>query len=361
MADTFGDLQIPVQPPATGTAIADRALTLFVRYFAAYLNTYAQNAWNVVAPPQTTQTNGAGRVVPVVRRTYTHDPAKVVFNEADLPALFLDRVGGDRYEWMAEDYRISKDKWTLWWVYPTASQETQALRNSFTRAIVQLIDTANESVRDPCYIVEDDPDPEAHNVAAIPDAIKTTTLTSTSDQTYTGAALDGSIGGGTIAPARHITIRVAGDPLSIADGSQVFITGLGGDGRARVATITLTQAGVPGEFVSDWALSRVDSIFVPGQLGVGAMLEWGTVAWDGLGTIVIRMAGIQMIELAKWADRFIVIKMGDKSPERSYDAVEITFSVEEKYTKDISVFGDDNVLQQFAREDGSVYQEAAYT
>ncbi len=360
MPDQFGDLQIPVQPPAPDDPIADRALSLFVNYFAAYLNAYAQAAWSVVAPPQTSETNGEGELVPVVRRTYTHDPSKVVFSEADLPALFLDRIEGGRYEWMAEDYRISKDQWRLLWVYQTASQETQALRNSFTRAIVQLIDTANEQVRDPVYQVQDDPDPEAHDAVALPTAIKTSVLSSTSDQTYSGAALDGSIGGGTIAPALHITLRVAGDPLSIADGSEVLITGLGGDGSPRVAKIVLTQAGVPGDFVSDWALSQVDDIFVPGQAGVGATFEFGTVAWEGLGTVVIRLAGIQMIEQLKWADRPIVIKMGDKSPDRFYDAVEIMFSVEEKYEKDISVLGGDNVLQQFARGDGSVQEEALY-
>lgn len=358
MADRFGDLTIPAPVPATGDAIADRALTLFGNYFQAFLNAYAQTAWTSVAPSQVSATKPTPSVVPVVRRVFTHDPREYVFNEADLPALYMTRAKGERYNWMAEDYRVSDDRWTLWWVFQPSQQETQRRRDSFTRAIVQYIDRAIEKVRDAVHAVAGDPDSTAASVAALPSGIKMSVATSTTTQTYSGAALNGSIGATAFAPARHITITVGGTASSIADGSVVLLTGLGSDGHTRVARVTMTQAGAPGVFRSDWSLTRVDSIEVPGQAGTAATLSFGLEAFTGLGSVVMRLANVQRIELAKSSDVMLAIKMHDGEP-RSYDAVEIEFSVEERFDEDISILGDDSVMQQFTTEDDLLVGEAS--
>jgi hypothetical protein len=153
VADQYGAEPIPLVAPAAGFAAGDRALTYLLQYFTAFLNVKAVAAW---------QAAGIAPNVPVVRKSFAHDPKKVSFSTADLPALYMWRSGSEKPpEQYADDYRLTHDVLELLWVLPTINQETDRKREPIDNAIKNLIDVALEEGRDPSWIVAGDPDPAA--------------------------------------------------------------------------------------------------------------------------------------------------------------------------------------------------------
>lgn len=153
MSDTFGAEPIPLVAPAAGFAVGDRSLTYLLQYLTACLNAKAAAAW---------QASGIAPNVFVVKSAFAHDPKKVVFNTAVLPALYLWRSGSEKApEQYADDYRITHDTLQLLWVLPTVNQESDRKREPIDGAVKNLIDTAIELGRDPSWIVGGDPDPAA--------------------------------------------------------------------------------------------------------------------------------------------------------------------------------------------------------
>ncbi len=348
MADTYGALEVPVQVPVGTDAVADPAQTRVAEYLQTFLNTYAQTAFDRLGyvPVKSVQ-------VPVVRTIWTHDPADYVFSEAHLPALYVTRTGGKRPEWRAEDYRIIEDTWQIQWIFPPAPQANQRSRDSFTNAIVKLIDIAIEKVRDPCWSWVLDPDEKAASVIADADAIKLAVASSTSVATYTGAALDGIVGASAISPARNPTVTVGGTAASILDGSVVTVTGLGSDDDATPRTSLVTLSATAGTYTGDWMLSSITSIDVPAQLGAGATLTFGLDAYAGRGTSILNATGLMDIEVASWSDKMIALKMAHGADPRVYDAVEIKLSTEEHWVQDTSLLDDQGLDATIPYSDGT--------
>lgn len=352
MADHYGGLEIPVPVPLDATAVAvvaDPALVIVAEFCAAVLNAYAQAAWTAIA---------SGLVVKTVQ---THDPERLYFNSDQLPALYLDRVSGSAPYWLAEDYRNTHDSWRLQWVYPSSTQTTQRTRATFSHAAVRIIDHAVEAMRDPSYYIAGDTDEAAASVSARPTAIKTAIATSASAQSYAGAALNGSVGGGAFAPALLPSVTVTGAASSIADGSMVTFTGLGADGFERISTVTLTQAGSPGVFYGDWALRQTTSLDVDAQDGTAATLVFGLAAHVGAGSQFMTHAGLQQIDIESWSDKPLVIKTRDNAAPDIYDTLEVNFRVVERDMPDASLLEDSELAAQFAREDGTIQQEGLFT
>ena len=269
METTYGALQIPVQLPATGEEISDPAISLIANYCKALLNTYAQAAWSTVAPTVkglTTAPNGLAS--PVVRAAFGHNPEEESFTEDALPALYLWRAKGAPAYYLAEDYRVSDETWTLLWLFRPAQQDARRIRQSFVNAVYKIIDDGIERQRDPVYVAATDTDPTAATTPAAPTTIKTAITSSTSAQTYSGAALNGAIGGTVFAPPQLPTVTVTGASCS----GTVEFTGLGGDGAERVSRVDLAGTGT---FAGDWDLTQITSIYVPAQAGTAATLTFG--------------------------------------------------------------------------------------
>jgi len=147
---TIGGRAVPLVGVSSKTdTVKDYALDVVVGYLAAILRTYAESAWHSVAPGE-----------PIVRRAFTHDPQEYEFNQNDLPALYMFRTGSARNaENLSEDYRIHTDGVRLFWVLPPGSPDTDRRRSPIIQAVGKLIDLKIDRVRDPCYVLANDPDP----------------------------------------------------------------------------------------------------------------------------------------------------------------------------------------------------------
>lgn len=359
MSDTYGEIPIPTVAPAVGAAVTDPALSLVAAFLTAVLNANGQTAWAAVSPAVTGLQSGTGtRAMPVVRFTATHDPELEVLTETSLPALFLYRTGStSRPFWLAEDYRVTEDKWVLRWVIQPSDPKARKTRQPFANAVVKIIDRAIESQRDPVFVQAGDPDPTAPTTPAAPTAIKVAVTSSTSQQVYTGAALDGAIGGSAFAPSQIPTVTTTGSGGS----GIVLFAGIGGDGNPRTSRVTL---GGVGTFTGDWALSQITSITVPAQADDLATLAFGLFGFAGLGTNIIVLGALFKIEIIDWADKMLVIKMGDQSPPRTYDAVEISLEVTEHWIRDISSLTSAAVDTQYptsGTDNADVREESLFT
>lgn len=343
MADTYGAVQIPIQAPAAGEEITDPAISLIAGYFKAVLNAYAQTAWNSVAPTITgLVTVPGGLASPVVRKAFGHNPEEEDLNENDLPALYVWRgPKGARPIWLAEDYRVSPDTWTMIWLFRPAQQNARRLRQSFINGVMKIVDATLESQRDPNYVAPGDTDPLARSVAAVPTAIKLSVASSTSAQTYSGAALDGAIGGTVFAPALIPTVTVAGSART----GTVLFTGIGADAEVRVSRVDIT--GPAGTYTGDFALTQITSIYVPAQLDTYATMSFGLAASTGLGTDVLVLGKFLSIEVSGWEETVLALQMGDQSPVRSYEGIKITFDVQERWERDTSALDATTAAPQF--------------
>lgn len=148
---TYGGTSIPAVAPDAGEDVTDKTLSLLGLYLKAFINAYGLAAWQAVAPT----------TLPV-KAVFTHDPRKRVFNDRDLPALYLFRVPS-KPEQMADGYRVMRSTVTGLWVFPLADQDKQRLRDPFSIGITKLVDAAldREDPTDPCFVITGDSDPKA--------------------------------------------------------------------------------------------------------------------------------------------------------------------------------------------------------
>lgn len=341
MSDTYG-VPIPIPVPASGFEISDAAVTYLAQFVQAILNVYAVPAWQSVAPTITGLATppGGALLSQVVKTAFGHNPTEEVFNEAALPAVYVWRHKGERPYWLAEDYRVDDDTWTLQWIFRPAQQKARQLRQSFIFGLKQIIDERLENQRDPSYVAAADPDPTAATTAAVADAIKTSIASSTSAQSYSGAALNGPTGATAFAPAQLPTVTVTG----VAGSGTVELTGIGADGLPRVSRVALSGTGT---FTGDFQLGQLTQIDVPAQSGTAATLTFGLAGFAGLGTNVLLIANLMKIEVASWTERTVVIRMGDTSPPREYDAIEIAFNVVERLVRDLSAYATSSAATQY--------------
>lgn len=148
MPDRYGPLEIPL----VATRGRDALLVTVGEYFKAIANAHAQAEWTSVAP-------GEGAVV---KRVFTHDPERSDFNQNQLPALFLYRLGQPTFVDEAQDVRITRSRLRCIWVPPpTGKGEVTSKRFNFAWALMKVLDDYLELGRDPAWKVAGDPDPEA--------------------------------------------------------------------------------------------------------------------------------------------------------------------------------------------------------
>lgn len=358
--NTFGATQIPIQLPAVGEEITDPAISLIANYLAARLNKYAQTAWSAVAPPiKGLVSTPSPLASPVVRQVFGNNPEDEVFNEATLPSLYLWRgPRGQKPYWLAEDWYVSPDTWTLLWLFRPANQTGRQVRQSFINGIAKLVDIAIEEQQDPVYVAPVDlvpsasgADPTAATTPPAPTTIKLAIASSTVAQSYSGAALDGAIGVAAFVPAQLPSVTITG---SAGSGTVVF-TGLGEDGAARTSRVDITGSGL-GTFYGDWSLSQITQIDVPIQPNALGTQTFGLAGFVGLGSNVFVLGSFVTIEVSGWTEKVITIRMGNADP-RSYEGIEITFDVEERWIRDIAANGaaDTSDTAQFTDSPDNAY------
>ncbi len=321
MADTFGALELPLVAPAPGHQPGDAALGPLSSFCAAILNAYGTTAWQSVAPG-----------MPCVRTTYTHDPTDYVFNEKDLPALYLTRNRG-KAEWLADDWCISRDTIAGWWVFPPEPQAKQRVRDNITNGLVRLLQAAIARGADPAWQWSGDTRPTSTTLATAPTAVRASHATPTSSTSYTGAELDGAVGGGAVSPPRPVTLTLGGDADAWTVGSTLTVHYL--DRLGFLHDETFTVASVPATLTTGYDATRVEGLDVDAQASTAGTLSAGLGSYTGHGSPLLAMTGATWLHLEDWKDAILPIQVvgGDT---RNYDALELTFSIVEKYTIDTS-------------------------
>lgn len=325
---TYGATTIPVTAPTSPKteATGDPALDVWAAYFKAYVNTYGLAAWAKVFPRK--KSDNATQIPPVFM-TFTHQPTDdtiAEFSEQWLPAMFLYRAGGGAQQWEWLDGRIARDTMTLLWVFPTGAQAADRIRVPYVNALVKLIDAAIELQRDPCYVHPNDTDPTAASIVADTDAIKLSVATSTSPQTYTGAALDGIIGSTAFLQPRAFTATLT-NAAAFIDGSTITVTGKDVLLNPITRVITISTAGIPGTFASDYAFTKIDSVTIQAQASGAGTLQLGLGAYQGRGSLVLDFAPQGLERSGAWKAQPIAIATTSSGTSaatmRYYDAVEI--------------------------------------
>lgn len=122
------------------------------------------------------------------------------------------------------------------------------------------------------------------------DAIKTSIATALTEQTYTGAAINGALAAGIRFP-QVPTVTTSAAPATYNTADAIVFTGTDEDGNAVTASVTLTNAG-GNETVQAAAglgatrgMATVTKIVVPAMLQLGGALEFG------VGDLVLFAAG----------------------------------------------------------------------
>lgn len=336
----YGATTIPVAVPTSPLteATGDPALDVWAAFFKAYVNANGSAAWAACYP----RTNTLADPIPPIRTTHTHNPTRrtvLPFNERDFPALFVYRTGGAAPEWEWLDGRIKHDSVTCLWVFPTGAQDATRIRVPFANALQALFDAGIERMRDPSYVHPSDTDPTAATIAADPDSIKTSIATSTSAQSYSGAALNGVVGGATFVQPRAFTVTITGLPGDFVNGSTVVVTGKDVLGRTMTKTLTLSNATVPATFSTDYAFTQITQIATDAQATTAGAFQFGLSAYQGRGSLVMNFTPIGFKRAGNWQVDQVEVEISSGIGElatkevRIYEAVSIPFETFEVWDR----------------------------
>lgn len=358
MSDTYGGVTIPV--PTTPLPIGDPALLKIGEFAKAVINASARTAWDALRPRDGTED------LPV-RFVYTHDPHKYTFNSKTLPALFVYR-GADEEEllWQADDWRKAEGRIRLLWIFPPDPSNKHTQRRAFANAVVKVLEAALELGRNPNWVDVGDTDTTADTVPADTDSIKTSIATSTSSASYSGIQLNGVVGTATMDPRRGPTVTTtAVDPGLISDPGDggagdddggtggaynttdpIVLTFVDWYDQTQTRSVYLTEA-LGGETISFGEdVKSVVSIDIPPQFTELGSFQFGTLAVQGRGSVLLPRAGLLKLELAKW--QLMSLERDVDNPNESlnrrlsFDAVMIHATIHERMTIDSSVHYDPN-------------------
>lgn len=151
MADQFGAVQFPVPAPASKSdSVSDPALDKLGGYLQAVLNANLNTAWHSVTP--------GGR--DFIENVIVQDPQDGLFNESQLPALFLWRVSFTS-ERISDDWTETTTDVNALWVPQTADQARRALRSQIINGLEKNITHWLRRGRHPAWI---DPGDTSANV-----------------------------------------------------------------------------------------------------------------------------------------------------------------------------------------------------
>ena len=329
MSDSFGGLSFPV---ASGDPIGDPTLKVLVDFVAAVLNADAVDAWRTVTPSPA----GLPVSLPVQQVEY-HDPREAEFNPNRLPVLYGFRGQAQANEDRAEDYNLDVGDITLHWVLPRAVQEKRALRAPFVNAIRKCIARAIYLERHPAYVAPGETDAKCRTVAALPTAIKTAIATATSPQSYSGAALNGSVGTAAVSPQRPVTVTLDGDPSAFVAASTIAIAGTDVLNAATTWTLTIpTLTSLPITLTAPGDCRSVTGATVAAQASTSGTITVGLGAFTGLGSEALDAAGVFSCTMG--AARMTELRVDTGDDISTYPLLEMTLNVTERLAIDTDSF-----------------------
>lgn len=331
MADTWGALTLPAAVPSTDTgdgtttaAAGDPCLDTLLAFFEAVLVADVGDAWDARAP--------AAEEQPIVRSVFTHDPTQVEFNEALLPALFLWRPGdGGGVDEYAEDFLRDSAALRLWWVMPYAPDpDMQRQRMPFINAVGKALARACNAGRHPAWVL-------AADSTADPDAIRLATTNTTGAVTWSGAGLNGAVGGGTVNASRCVTVTAAASTGAFNITDPIEVTGLLDGGIEHTEPLYLTNANGGQTITGIWRFASVTSIARPAQLLASGTISVGYAESPEatLGSLVKRAARLSQLSVTSTKPRrFEIINEAGERIGPFY-AAEIAIAIEEIFADDL--------------------------
>lgn len=343
MADTFGALSLPAAVPSADTgdgytpaAAGDPCLDTLAAFFSAVLIADVGDAWDARAP--------AAEEQPIVRSVFTHDPTQVEFNEALLPALFLWRPGeGAGVDKYAEDLLRDAAMLRLWWVMPYAPDpDVQRQRMPFINAVGKALARACNAGRHPAWVL-------AADSTADPDAIRLATTNTTGAVTWSGAGLNGVVGGGTVTASRRVTVTASASAGAFNTTDPIEVTGVldaANGGEEHTESLYLTSANGGQTITGIWRFAGVTSIARPAQLLAAGTISVGYAASPEatLGSLVKRAAGLARLAVTTTKPRRFEImnEAGDRMGP--FYAAEVAIEIEEIEQDDLDTAVDDGLL-----------------
>lgn len=369
MSDVFGALSLPVPVPtarndlpipltAGQTSLADPALDTLLSYIQAVLEYELTTAWAVRAP--------GNQIKKAARFTSTNDPLEGEFNDNQLPGLFLFRSKGEDFHRYAADLPATAETLLLHWVFPADTQHKERLRNNVINGLSKALVTWLEWGVHPAWVVAGD--------LAQPAAIRLAAATPTAAVVYSGAELNGLIGGGTVNAGRPVSVTTIAAVGAYNTTDPITITGTLPSGETGFTdTLTLTAPNGGQTVISGWNFASVQSIAVPAQLlGTGSWTFGYAASPEAVyGSPVRRHAGLKQLRCEVGRRRPLVIQTG-KDARAEYDCVEFVIHIQEMFAFDISVLpqwgpaagpptADVGMFTDFTYEDGDIYSQANFT
>lgn len=333
MSDTFGALSLPVPVPAArndlpiaisapNTSLADPCLDTVLSYIQAVLNYDGNAAWEVRAP--------GTQIKRMARFTSTNDPLEGEFNDNQLPGLFLFRQKGETSTKYTDDLPSTEETLILQWVFPADTQHKERVRNNIINGLSKALVLALEQGVHPAWVVTTD--------NADPASIKPMISASVAPVTYSGVALNGSIGGGTINAARPvmITTRAVVGGYNIID--PIVFTGTLPSGEVGFTDEVFLTDADGGEVVfGSWNFASTQSITIPAQpLSTGAFtFGYADSPEKAYGSPVRRHAGLTQLRCGVGQRKPLKIRAGD---EIGYDCVQFELRTQELFTADASAY-----------------------
>ncbi len=107
------------------------------------------------------------------------------------------------------------------------------------------------------------------------DAIKTSVASSTSEESYSGAELNGAIGAAAMVPARTLSVTTSSNTGSYNIADPITFTGTDSEGNAISEDLTLTNEDGGETLVTTKAFRTVTSIATPEQNDTGGAFTFG--------------------------------------------------------------------------------------
>ncbi len=332
MSDTFGGITIPV---GVTTPAGDPMLGKIGAFIQAVANNYVATAYDATKM-------GAGMPTeqPIATVFAGVEPERYTFDDRQLPALFVYRKRLEFAQRTQDDEDSSGEVLALL-IFPHDDYSHIQKRLSIWNAIARVIAAAFTSGLHPSWVDPDDATPGAASVLESANAIKLSVATSTSAQSYSGAALNGSVGAALMTPRREPTITT-----SFSAGTYVgpaVCTYLDWADRTKSKSVALASDG--GETLGIGEdVKQVISWSLPAQSNTSGSFQFGTNAVVGVGSDLLSQAAIKSVHLvsAELVKHNVEVLSGDDDSKfeiRKYDAIDMRLAVIEDLTVDTSDAG----------------------
>lgn len=324
MADTFGAIELPLQ--SSTEPVGDPAIGYLADYLTSVINAELQDAFD------------GARLVEgsaVVRKAFTVDPNGYVFDEECLPALFVYRTKGTTTD-LTSDLFGDEAEIRVVWMLPHDRCEVIDKRKAFYNAITKTVARSVRLGRHQAWQLAGDTEPTALSIPADPGAIKLPFATSTSAQDYSGVAFNGELEVAAVAysPMRNPVITTA--PTSVDTyntTTPITLTVVDCLGITRTKTIALTQVRGGERVALGEDVQRVTRAQIPTQLATGGVMQIGTDAVEGRGSLLICAMGMSLLKSTGWQPQPIAVveydASGRKAKESVFDGVIMTLAGQE--------------------------------